>query len=288
MAPESTLSDTSDLRNVIINRLAEQTSLRIPGQLSRNDEPITLEKRSVYLRNLLTHDPGVFLERHGDQLVGEELINYFGPLRATSYEVDFYMKLLEDKIVPVAETAPDPTSASPTSSSARKKSTAKNRRLAKLGLLEKEGYFKLEAMRSREPYLYHLYIGQYSLQVSSPLEEENGGLEEVSTEGTENEEVLLKQASATKEASSIVSSAAAQLVENILDKHDELDLMVRREAERESYALQEEESESEEEEDEKEKDGGKGMAKGGGRTTRNDAEIPGEWPTPEELTNEQR
>ncbi|KAL4517670.1 hypothetical protein Ndes2526A_g02056 [Nannochloris sp. 'desiccata'] len=71
-----------------------------------------------------------------------------------------------------------------------------------------------------------------------------------------------------------------------MDQHDELELMFRREAEREAYALQEEENESEsEEEEEGETVAAKGVER---QSARNEASIPEEWPTPEELTHEQR
>lgn len=279
MSRESSLS----YRDLIIERLAQQTSLRIPGPLSRNDEPISEEKLSTYLRNLLTHDPGVFLERHGDDLLATEL-EYFSPLRCSSYEVDFYMKLLEVKNKS-NDREKAATGASPSSSGARKNAAAKNRRLAKLELLDKEGYFDMEAMRSREPYLYHLYIGQYILQPgASCLEVDNNNTAAV--EGEKHSKKAQVTGVAEENEVPAVRSAAAQIAGSIMDQHDELELMFRREAEREAYALQEEENESEsEEEEEGETVAAKGVER---QSARNEASIPEEWPTPEELTHEQR
>jgi hypothetical protein len=283
MSRELNLSD----RDLFIRRLAQQTSLRIPGSLFRNNQPITQDKRSTYLHNLLTHDPGVFLERHGDDLLANEL-EYFSPLRRTSYEVDFYMKLLEDKDRSNVREKPA-TGAPPSSCPAENKNAAaKNRRLAKLELLEKEGYFTTEAMRSREPYLYHLYIGQY---ISHP-----GVGSEVNTafSAAEDDEKSKKAPASSEEIEAPTArSAVAQLAGTIMDQHDELEFMLRREAEREAYALQEEEDESEEEDEEKKKKGtNKGAvasAQGVERhSARHEANIHRDWPTPEELTHEQR
>jgi hypothetical protein len=220
---------SGNLCDVIITRLAQQTYLRVPGQL---DQSITVEKRFKYLRNLITHDPGVFLERHGDALNAPEL-DYFQALRSSSYEVDFYMKILEDKAATTSAAATDTPGAHPPPPGGAKRIA--NRRLAKLEILEQQGYFRMEAMRSREPYLYHLYIGKYIDQPFGSIKEENAvATENAPTSGT--------------------STAIAQLTESILEKHDQLDLMIRSEAEREALRLIEEETESEEEEEEEEDD----------------------------------
>jgi hypothetical protein len=272
MGMPATIAD--EHRDLIIDRLSQLSSLRLPGQGTYPDKSTTVEKRSIYLRNLITHDPGVFLERHGDHLRTVEL-EYFSCLRSSSYEVDFYMKLLEDK---AAYEAAGTRGVAPLNSRATKKiaAAAKNRRLAKLEVLEKEGYFKMEAMRSREPYLYHIYIGQYTSGASSPVEEENNA-----DAKEEKEKIAEEKASAPIETEA-VRSATAQLAGNIMDQHDELELLLRREAEREAYALQEQENESEEEEEDEE------AVTAPRPSDRNEANIPGEWPAPEALTHEQR
>jgi len=274
-------SSPPDQINLIIGRLAQQTSLRIPASLSRNDEPITQETRFAYLRNLLTHDPGVFLERYGDDLLEIEL-EYFIPLRRTSYEIDFYMKLLEDKNTSNVR-GKAATVASP-SAVARKNAAVKNRRLAKLELLEKEGYFKMEAMRSREPYLHHLYIGQYSLHPNAGLEVDNA----TAAEGEEHSTKLPATEGAEKNEAPPARSAFAQLADTLMDHHDELNLMLRRESEREAYARQEEQSETEEDEDEEEDGEAEGAQVVERELIRNESSVPGDWPAPEELTHEER
>ena len=49
--------------------------LRLPGQLTRG-EPPTKAMKQAYLMGLLSHDPGVFLERHGELLTTDELQSF--------------------------------------------------------------------------------------------------------------------------------------------------------------------------------------------------------------------
>ena len=78
----------------LIIGLSNSEKLRLPARLSQAAP--TLEDRKQYLQALLSHDPGVFLERHGKTLNAKQR-QYFEPLRKGSYEVDFYLKLLEDE-----------------------------------------------------------------------------------------------------------------------------------------------------------------------------------------------
>ncbi|CAD5334189.1 unnamed protein product [Arabidopsis thaliana] len=66
------------------------------------------------------------------------------------YEVDWHLKNLRKKI-------------SPTSEEIKSRSVAvRNRRLAYLNKLVSEGqYFSEDAMRDREPYLHHEYVGKF-------------------------------------------------------------------------------------------------------------------------------
>jgi hypothetical protein len=79
----------------LATRLASLTNLRLPAQLRRQPEGPSNQDRHRYLSQLLLHDPGVFLERHGSSLTPAELSN-FHSLRG-DYEVDFYLKVLEDE-----------------------------------------------------------------------------------------------------------------------------------------------------------------------------------------------
>lgn len=76
----------------MVFRLSAVPDIRLPGQLTRNG-PASRESVRSYLRSLLERDPGVFLERYGDSLEQEELVEFEG-LR-DDYEVDFHLKALE-------------------------------------------------------------------------------------------------------------------------------------------------------------------------------------------------
>ena len=82
----------------------------------------------------------MFLERHGDAVAVEHLA-LFDHLRE-NYEVDFHLRRLA-------------ASASPS----ERRGVARNRRLAHLATLEREGYFTEDAMRRREPLLFDTYVG---------------------------------------------------------------------------------------------------------------------------------
>lgn len=76
-------------------RLATLTDLRLPAQLRRQEQGPSPQERLRYLTQLLLHDPGVFLERHGSSLTSSERL-HFHSLRG-DYEVDFYLKMLEEQ-----------------------------------------------------------------------------------------------------------------------------------------------------------------------------------------------
>ena len=76
----------------ISDQCISSSELRLPARMSES-VPTDEEKRA-YLTGLLTHDPGVFLERHG-KLLHDQQRQFFEPLRG-DYEVNFYMMMLED------------------------------------------------------------------------------------------------------------------------------------------------------------------------------------------------
>ncbi|XP_024011006.1 coiled-coil domain-containing protein 97 isoform X2 [Eutrema salsugineum] len=88
------------------------------------------------------------LKRYGSQLSVDELLE-FDALKH-DYEVDWHLKSLRKKI-------------SPTSEELKSRSVAvRNRRLAYLNELVSKGqYFSEDAMRDREPYLHHEYVGKF-------------------------------------------------------------------------------------------------------------------------------
>ncbi|KAF3536258.1 hypothetical protein F2Q69_00024091 [Brassica cretica] len=111
------------------------------------------DQRKSILLDLLRRDPAVFLERYGTQLSVDELLA-FDALKH-DYEVDWHLKNLRKKI-------------SPTSEELKSRSVAvRNRRLAYLNKLVSEGqYFSEDAMRDREPYLHHEYVGKFQDSMS--------------------------------------------------------------------------------------------------------------------------
>lgn len=135
----------------IASHLAGDPRLRLPGSLTQTSVGTDADAgraRLDYLSALLSKDPGVFLERHGELLPASEL-SLFESLR-DDYEVNFYLRQLEQQLELMADHLSAQT---------------KNRRLAHLNRLIDEGtFFEDGAMRSRAPLLHHQYVGQYRWQ----------------------------------------------------------------------------------------------------------------------------
>ena len=115
----------TELQTEDIDSISERLKA-IPLKLPRSlgEHPDT-EAKALYLRNLLRHDPGVFLERHGTDLNSEERA-LFEPLRPDSFEVDFYMRQLENDNSGIRALTP---------------AVVRNRRLAKLNRLSADDFF---------------------------------------------------------------------------------------------------------------------------------------------------
>lgn len=125
----------SKLDNLYFPR-AKQSSIASPSQ------------RKTLLLDLLSRDVAVFLERYGSQLTLEEL-KEFDALKA-DYEINWHLSHLRSLV-------------SPTKEELKLRSvTIKNRRRAYLDKLVGEGqYFSEDAMRERDPYLHHEYLGKF-------------------------------------------------------------------------------------------------------------------------------
>lgn len=156
--PESGLKPSLEPGVVkLVSHLTDHPRLRLPGSLTQGDalastrpDADARRARSDYLSGLISKDPGVFLERHGELLSATDL-NLFDRLR-DDYEVNFYLRQLEQQLESHVEIV-------------QLSSQTKNRRLAQLNRLIDEGtYFEDSAMRSRAPLLHHQYVGQYRLQ----------------------------------------------------------------------------------------------------------------------------
>jgi len=87
-------------------------------------------------------------ERYGAQLNSEELREF--DILNYDYEINWHLKNIRTKM-------------SPTSEELKSRSvTVKNRRLAYLDKLVLDGkYFSEDAMREREPYLHHEFVGKF-------------------------------------------------------------------------------------------------------------------------------
>ena len=114
----------ADQVEAIADRLKE-FPLKLPRSLG--DQP-GADTKQDYLTSLLSKDTGVFLERHGEALNTTERA-LFEPLRTSNFEVDFYMRQLEQ------------TDTGQHSSSSADRATVRNRRLAKLNRLDADEFF---------------------------------------------------------------------------------------------------------------------------------------------------
>ncbi|KAL6566125.1 hypothetical protein OROGR_001740 [Orobanche gracilis] len=137
----------NEAKESITERLSRIDDLYFP----RKEQPSAAADpyhRKLLLLHLLSTDAAVFLERYGSKLSLEEL-NQFDVLN-DDYEINWHLNHIRNIISPTEE---------------ERKSTSskiKNRRLAYMDKLTMGGhYFSEDAMREREPYLHHLYVGKF-------------------------------------------------------------------------------------------------------------------------------
>lgn len=76
----------------IVQHCSLSNNLRLPSRMSKTEA--TNQDKLDYLKALLQHDPGVFLERHGALITKKQRV-FFEPLR-DDYEVNYYIMVLED------------------------------------------------------------------------------------------------------------------------------------------------------------------------------------------------
>jgi hypothetical protein len=106
--------------------------------------PPSPPRRQAELRSLLARDAPLFLERYGSALAPDELAAF--DALSPDYEVDWHLRRLR------AAAAGQP----------RPAWQVRNRRRAYLHRLLREGdYFSEDAMRERDPYLHHEYLGRF-------------------------------------------------------------------------------------------------------------------------------
>ncbi|VFQ85792.1 unnamed protein product [Cuscuta campestris] len=130
----------------ISDRLSRLENLYFP--LAVKSSTATSSCRKSLLLDLLSRDAPLFLERYGSLLTKEELREF--EVLKDDYEINWHLKHLRSLI--------SPTEAELKSRSAK----VKNRRRAYMDKLVSGGqYFSEDAMREREPYLHHEYIGKF-------------------------------------------------------------------------------------------------------------------------------
>lgn len=140
---EAVSSGTMDM---ISDRLSRLENLYFP--LAVKSSTATSSCRKSLLLDLLSRDAPLFLERYGSLLTKEELKEF--EVLKDDYEINWHLKHLSSLI--------SPTEAELKSRSAK----VKNRRRAYMDRLISGGqYFSEDAMREREPYLHHEYIGKF-------------------------------------------------------------------------------------------------------------------------------
>ncbi|XP_022736742.1 coiled-coil domain-containing protein 97 isoform X1 [Durio zibethinus] len=175
--------------------------------------------RKSILHDLLARDVPVFLERYGSELTSDEL-HEFDALN-DDYEVNWHLKHLRSKL-------------SPTSEELKSRSvTVKNRRRAYLNKLVCDGqYFSEDAMREREPYLHHEYLGRFQDLSGRSM----------ARPGERWSETLMRRCE------------EARLVAKIREEQQRLGVAQKDWVGNESYPQQEEEEEEDEEEEEEEEE----------------------------------
>ncbi|KAL1920864.1 uncharacterized protein VTP21DRAFT_11499 [Calcarisporiella thermophila] len=121
--------------------------------LREHEVELTSNEKLEQMGDILHRDPGLFLERWGRYLPREELSRF--ECMRDNYEVNFHLNSL----------------ASPPSTSPKKSSLSRNRRLAYLQHLRRTEYFSDEEMRYRQPSLYNDFIGRHVPPLSAfPME----------------------------------------------------------------------------------------------------------------------
>ncbi|XP_028754790.1 coiled-coil domain-containing protein 97-like isoform X1 [Neltuma alba] len=140
---------SGDAMERISERLSSLENLYFPRALqAAAADP---SQRKAIFSDLLSRDVTLFLERYGSLLTSNEL-REFDALKS-DYEINWHLKRLWSIM-------------SPTSEELRMRSVpVKNRRRAYLDKLMCDGdYFSEDAMREREPYLHHEYVGRFQDQ----------------------------------------------------------------------------------------------------------------------------
>ncbi|KAL6571336.1 hypothetical protein OROHE_002979 [Orobanche hederae] len=221
-----------EAKESITERLSRIDDLYFP----RKEQPSAAADpyhRKLLLLHLLSTDAAVFLERYGSKLSLEEL-NQFDVLN-DDYEISWHLNHIRSIINPTEE---------------ERKSTLskiKNRRLAYMDKLTVGGhYFSEDAMREREPYLHHLYVGKF---------QDTSG-RSMARPGERWSETLMRRS----EEAILVQKIRGEQQRLGVDRSDWVGNESEEQGEEEEEEEGEEEEEEEEEEDETETEDVEGMA----------------------------
>lgn len=209
---------SEEAKERISERLSCLENLYFPRAL-QSTATLPSQRKAIFL-DLLSRDVALFLERYGSHLTCNELIE-FDAMKG-DYEINWHVTRLRSAM-------------SPTSEELRKRSVrVKNRRRAYLDRLVTGGnYFSEEAMREREPYLHHEYVGRFQDQSGRRM----------ARPGERWSETLMRRCD------------EAELVAKIRGEQQRMGVPERDWVGNEGFQ-QEEEEEEEEDEDEDEDDGG--------------------------------
>lgn len=141
--PEETPT-AENLANFVASQAEYVTSLC----LQKDQEPPSLSQSVDSLKNLLSRDPCIFLERYG-RLLTKSHLRYFSCM-LDNYEIDYYVKLYT--LHPETEDM----------------QRIRNRRFNYIPQLDREGYFTNARMQQRQPALYNQYLGKLDPNPSAP------------------------------------------------------------------------------------------------------------------------
>ncbi|KAH0662375.1 hypothetical protein KY284_027306 [Solanum tuberosum] len=216
----------------ISDRLSGLDNLYFPR--AQQSSASTAFQRKSLLIDLLSRDTPLFLERYGSQLTSDEL-NEFGTME-NDYEINWHLNRLRSVI-------------SPTQEDLKSKSVKiKNRRRAYLDKLVSDGqYFSEDAMREREPYLHHEYIGRFQDPSGRSMARPGERWSETLMRRSE-EAMLVKKIRDEQQRRGVAQS------DWIGFDNQELEKMEEEEEEEEEEETEEEEEEEEKEEEEEEEE----------------------------------
>ncbi|XP_055832663.1 uncharacterized protein LOC129901491 [Solanum dulcamara] len=228
------------MAKALSNQSMEKISERLSGldnlyfPRAQQSSASTAFQRKSLLIDLLSRDTPLFLERYGSQLTSDEL-NEFGTME-NDYEINWHLNRLRSVI-------------SPTQEDLKSRSVKiKNRRRAYLDKLISDGqYFSEDAMREREPYLHHEYIGRFQDPSGRSMARPGERWSETLMRRSE-EAMLVKKIRDEQQRRGVAQSDWVGFDNQELEKVEE------EEEEEEEVETEEEEEEEEEDEEEQEQE----------------------------------